>query len=174
MLTGELPLGKFQPPSKKVQMMFGWMKSSCTRWRRNRNGAISTPARSRPTWKRLRGRDRRLGSAPAPSQVVSEERAGWRGLAWAWGTLFSLMAATVVLGWFASDKSFSLLRMSRRRLCGGDGGHFVWRVVVVCLQRVSVPAAGPRHPVLMSPDRKRAHPPRGPGSGHRFARDGHP
>ncbi len=46
--------------------------------------------------------------APAPSELASGERAGWRGPAWAWAILFSLMAATVVLGWFASDKSFSL------------------------------------------------------------------
>ncbi|NOS72889.1 MAG: protein kinase [Verrucomicrobia bacterium] len=46
--------------------------------------------------------------APAHGESASGERTGWRGPAWVWSILFSLMTATVVLGWFASDKSFSL------------------------------------------------------------------
>ncbi|MBI2928251.1 MAG: serine/threonine protein kinase [Verrucomicrobia bacterium] len=46
-----------------------------------------------------------------PQSAIRDGRRGieWRGLARVWLILFSLMAVTVVLGWFASDKSFSLL-----------------------------------------------------------------
>ncbi len=45
MLTGELPLGRFAPPSKKVQVDVRLDEVVSGRWRRSRRGGISTSAR---------------------------------------------------------------------------------------------------------------------------------
>ncbi len=38
MLTGELPLGRFAPPSRKCRSTCGWTRWCSGRWRRSRSG----------------------------------------------------------------------------------------------------------------------------------------
>ncbi len=52
MLTGELPIGRFAPPSQKVQIDVRLDEVVLRRWKRSPIAAISRPARSRRTWKR--------------------------------------------------------------------------------------------------------------------------
>ena len=52
MLTGELPIGRFAPPSKKVQIDVRLDEVVLRAWKRSRNCATSRPARSRLAWRR--------------------------------------------------------------------------------------------------------------------------
>ena len=46
MLTGELPLGKFQPAlARRCRWTCGWTRWCCARWKRNPSAATSRPAR---------------------------------------------------------------------------------------------------------------------------------
>ncbi len=57
LLTHELPLGRFAPPSERAPVDAGSTTWCCGPWRRSRRSATSTPATSRPTWTRSsRGR----------------------------------------------------------------------------------------------------------------------
>ena len=61
MLTGELPVGRFPPPSKKVEVVTcGWMRSCCGRSRKSPACAINKRANWVPPWNRRRIRTRRL------------------------------------------------------------------------------------------------------------------
>ena len=51
MLTGELPIGRFAPPSKKVQVDVRLDEVVLRAWRRSPNCVTSRPARSRPKWR---------------------------------------------------------------------------------------------------------------------------
>ena len=51
MLTGELPIGRFAPPSKKVQIDVRLDEVVLRPWKKSRNGATSRPARSRRRWR---------------------------------------------------------------------------------------------------------------------------
>ena len=44
MMTGQVPAGHFDPPSKKSRSTSGWMRSCCGRSRMNQTGVISRPA----------------------------------------------------------------------------------------------------------------------------------
>ena len=52
MLTGELPIGRFAPPSKKVQIDVRLDEVVLRRWKRSPSGVTSRPARSRPASRR--------------------------------------------------------------------------------------------------------------------------
>ena len=45
MLTGELPLGRFAPPSRNPPPTRAWTKSSSAPWRKNANAASTAPAK---------------------------------------------------------------------------------------------------------------------------------
>ena len=51
MLTGELPIGRFAPPSKKVQIDVRLDEVVLRRWRKSPSTATSRRARSRPRWR---------------------------------------------------------------------------------------------------------------------------
>ena len=52
MLTGELPIGRFAPPSKKVQIDVRLDEVVLARWKRSPSAATSRQARSRRRWRR--------------------------------------------------------------------------------------------------------------------------
>ena len=64
MLTGELPIGRFAAPSKKVEIDVASTKWFSVLWKKSPSYAISRPGTSRPAWNRLRIQIRRVGNSP--------------------------------------------------------------------------------------------------------------
>src|SRR4029453_14709218 len=50
LLTGELPLGRFDPPSRKIEVDVRVEEGVLRALEKERGGGTSTPARSGPTW----------------------------------------------------------------------------------------------------------------------------
>jgi len=75
MLTGELPLGSFAPPSAKNRLPSRWTGSCCARWRRSASWGSKARRRWRRRWKRwpTQGRDARPGGT-ARARCDGEDR----------------------------------------------------------------------------------------------------
>jgi len=103
MLTGELPLGKFQPPSKKVQVDVRLDEVVL-------HALEKEPERRYQQASEVKTDVETIAAGAEKSKIQNpKSKIGWRGAARASAVLFTILATAVVAGWFTSGRSFSLL-----------------------------------------------------------------
>jgi len=106
MLTGELPLGKFSPPSRKVHVDVRLDEVVLHALEKEPERRYQHASEVKTDVETITGKSE--SRYPKSHISARPRRLEWRSMLMVGAVLFSLLSVASVLGWLASDRSFSL------------------------------------------------------------------